>query len=99
MRVNWDPGNVAWLENRAPEGDLEIVAPYLANVHVKDIRPVTGDPEWVPAGEGIVNWAAQLRGLAQLHYNGPVSLEPHMDFSAEATRRCKEAVERIRERV
>jgi hypothetical protein len=27
-------------------------------------------------------------------YEGPVSLEPHMDFSADATRRCKEALER-----
>jgi sugar phosphate isomerase/epimerase len=51
-------GNVAWLENCDPIGEFHIVAPYIANVHIKDIRPVKGDPEWVPAGEGIVG----LRG-------------------------------------
>jgi sugar phosphate isomerase/epimerase len=88
-------GNVAWLENRDPIGEFDAVAPYIANVHIKDIRPVHGDPEWVPAGEGIVDYAAQFRALRRIGYTGPVSLEPHMDFSVEATRRCKEAVERL----
>jgi sugar phosphate isomerase/epimerase len=95
VRINWDPGNVAWLENRDPIGEFEVVATHIANVHVKDIRPVQGDPEWVPAGEGIVDYAAQFRALRGIGYKGPVSLEPHMDFSVEATRRCKEAVERL----
>jgi hypothetical protein len=37
----------------------------------------------------------RLRGpfsvrLHEIGYNGPVTLEPHMDCSAEATRRCKQ---------
>jgi sugar phosphate isomerase/epimerase len=95
VKINWDPGNVAWLENRDPIAEFDIVAPYIANVHIKDIRPVHGDPEWVPAGEGIVDYAAQFRALHRIGYRGPISLEPHMDFSVEATRRCKEAVERL----
>ena len=95
VRINWDPGNVAWLENCDPIGEFHIVAPYIANVHIKDIRPVKGDPEWVPAGEGIVDYAAQFRALKSIGYRGPISLEPHMDFSADAARRCKEAVERL----
>ena len=95
VRINWDPGNVAWLTNQDPIGEFDIVAPYIANLHVKDIRPVRGDPEWVPAGEGIVDYAAHFRLLRGIGYRGPISLEPHMDFSVDATRRCKEAVEKL----
>jgi sugar phosphate isomerase/epimerase len=64
---------------------------------VKDLRPLTRGasfPEWVPAGEGMIDYAAHFRGLHEIGYEGPVSLEPHMDSSAEATGRCKEACER-----
>jgi sugar phosphate isomerase/epimerase len=92
--INYDPGNVAWLRNQDPISEFDLVAPYIANVHVKDIRPVTGDPEWVPAGEGIVDYAAHFAALRRIGYQGPVSLEPHMDFSVDATRRCRDAVQR-----
>jgi sugar phosphate isomerase/epimerase len=97
LRINYDPGNVAWLENRDPLDEFPIVAPWIANVHVKDIRPLVrgaGFPEWVPAGEGMIDFAAHFRALRERGYEGPVSLEPHMDCSLEATRRCKEALER-----
>lgn len=99
VRINYDPGNVAWLRNRDPIPEFDAVAPYLANVHVKDIRPVRGDPEWVPAGEGMVDYPRFFQALRDLDYRGPVSLEPHMYCSIEATRKCLEAVERIRERL
>ena len=43
----------------------------------------------MPAGEGMIDYAAHFAALQGIGYTGPVSLEPHMDFSAEATRRCK----------
>ncbi len=92
LKINYDPGNVAWLENRDPLDEFPIVAPWIANVHVKDLRPLTrgaGFPEWVPAGEGMIDYAAHFRALRESGYRGPISLEPHMDFSAEATRCCK----------
>jgi sugar phosphate isomerase/epimerase len=97
LRINYDPGNVAWLTNRDPLDEFPAVAPWIANVHVKDIRPLTrgaGLPEWVPAGEGMIDYAAHFRALRGIGYQGPVSLEPHMDCSAEATRACREAFER-----
>jgi sugar phosphate isomerase/epimerase len=96
LKINYDPGNVAWLENRDPLREFAAVAPWIANVHVKDLRPLTRGaafPEWVPAGEGMIDYAAHLHALREIGYTGPVSLEPHMDSSAEATRRCKEALE------
>jgi L-ribulose-5-phosphate 3-epimerase len=98
LKINYDPGNVAWLENRDPLDEFEVVAPWIANVHIKDIRKKAGQeacPTWVPAGEGMIDYAAHFRALRGIGYEGPVSLEPHMDSSAEATRRCKEAVERV----
>jgi len=93
LRINYDPGNVAWLENRDPLDEFEAAAPWIANVHVKDLKPLVGKPEWVPAGEGMIDYAAHFAALRRAGYDGPVSLEPHMDGSAETVRRCKEAVE------
>jgi sugar phosphate isomerase/epimerase len=96
LRINYDPGNVAWLENRDPLAEFEAAAKLIANVHVKDLRPIergAGNPEWVPAGEGMIDYRAHFRALRGAGYGGPVSLEPHMDGSAETVRRCKEACE------
>jgi sugar phosphate isomerase/epimerase len=96
LRINYDPGNVAWLQNRDPLDEFDAVAPLVANVHVKDLKQVVGGvPEWVPAGDGMIDYAAHFRALREMGYDGPITLEPHMDFSSDATRRCKEAAERL----
>lgn len=92
IRINYDPGNVAWLTNRDPLDEFDVVSEYIANVHVKDYRP---GPQWLPAGEGIINYRAHFAALRRIGYQGPVSLEPHMDGSEAATRACKEAVEHL----
>lgn len=98
VRINYDPGNVAWLENRDPLDEFDAVAPWLANVHVKDLRPLTqgpGKPEWVPAGEGMIDYRAHFRALDEAGYEGPISLEPHMDGRVETIRACADAVRRM----
>ncbi len=78
LRINYDPGNVAWLTGCDPLGDFDAAAPYIANIHVKDLaRVVDGIPEWVPAGEGLINFADHFQKLERTGYTGPVSLEPH----------------------
>ena len=97
LKINYDPGNVAWLENRDPIAELKAIAPWIANVHIKDLKPLTegaGKPEWVPAGDGMINYRAHFEALRQIEYDGPVSLEPHMDGSEEATRACVLGVKR-----
>ncbi len=96
-RINYDPGNVAWLENRDPLDEFEAAAPLIANVHVKDMRPLAGTgqkPEWVPAGAGMIDYHAHFQALRAAGYQGPVSLEPHMDGSATTILRCIEGCEK-----
>lgn len=97
LRINYDPGNVAWLQNRDPLDEFSCAASLLANVHIKDMLPLFGpahDPQWVPAGEGLIDYRAHFAALRQSGYNGPISLEPHMDGRPETIRRCKEAFEK-----
>jgi sugar phosphate isomerase/epimerase len=98
LKINYDPGNVAWLENRDPFHEFEAAARWIANVHIKDLRPLTqgaGKPEWVPAGQGMIDYRRHFEALHRIGYTGPVSLEPHMDSSEASTRACAEAVRKL----
>jgi sugar phosphate isomerase/epimerase len=98
LRINYDPGNVAWLENRDPLDEFDAAAPWIANVHIKDLRPLSrgpANPEWAPAGEGMIDYRAHFAALRRIGYRGPVSLEPHMDGSEQTIRRCKAAAEEM----
>ena len=97
LRINYDPGNVAWLQMHDPFTDFAPAAPWIANVHVKDLRPAASGatrPEFVPAGQGLIDFAHHFQALRQSSYSGPISLEPHMDGNVETIRRCKEAFEK-----
>jgi len=91
LKINYDPGNVAWLEDRDPIAEFEAAAPFIANVHVKDLTHGGENPEWVPAGEGLIDWRAHLAALRGIGYAGRISLEPHMDGRPETIRRCIDA--------
>ena len=100
LRINYDPGNVAWLKQADPIAEFENAAPLIANVHVKDLLPIEPGalrPRFVPAGEGLIDFRAHFLALKNAGYAGPVSLEPHMDGSLETIRRCKEALEHLYE--
>ena len=97
LRINYDPGNVAWLTQRDPLDDFEAAAPWIANVHVKDLLPLkpgASRPEFVPAGEGMIDFRAHFAALRRAGYQGPISLEPHMDGRLETIRRCRDACRR-----
>jgi sugar phosphate isomerase/epimerase len=97
VRINYDPGNVAWLTGCDPIDDFAASAPYIANVHVKDLKPFPAGvrPEFVPAGEGIIDYRRHFAALRASSYSGPISLEPHMDGGSETIRRCIQAFEQL----
>lgn len=98
LMMNYDPGNVAWHERRDPLDEFPAIAKYIANVHLKDVIGAprgSGRPKFAPCGEGMIDFRAHFAALKRIGYSGSMSLEPHLDSSAEAARRCKEAVERL----
>lgn len=96
--INYDPCNVAWMTRRDPMDEFELVAPFIANVHVKDQLDAprgSGLPTWVVPGEGMIDYRPHFAALKGIGYAGPISLEPHMDGSLETIRACKDAVSRL----
>jgi L-ribulose-5-phosphate 3-epimerase len=96
LGINYDPCNDAWMLRRDPLEDFAEVAPYIANVHVKDQldAPVgSGMPTWVAPGTGMLDWRGHLQALKESGYDGSISLEPHINGQPETIRQCKAAVE------
>ena len=97
LRLIWDPGNAAMLDPSSFSGlgGLETIYERVAHVHVKD---VTASGSWTRVGDGIVDFAALLRYLADAGYDGYLSFETHYqrDGSGElATRDCVAALRSI----
>lgn len=79
VRGVWDPGNDVWDpegERPYPEG-YNYVRGLFVHVHVKDGKRLEGGHEFVPVGEGEVNWLEQVRALIRDGYSGYLSLETH----------------------
>ena len=98
LGINYDPCNVAWVLRRDPIDEFDVVAPFIANLHVKDQldAPVgSGIPRWVVPGQGMIDYRRHFAALKRIGYAGPISLEPHIDGSLETIRQCKAAVETL----
>lgn len=98
LKINYDPGNVAWVQRQDSMTEFEQLAPYIGNMHVKDPTPAergSGKPKFVIPGEGIVDYRSHFGALKRVGYRGPISLEPHMRREMETIRLCKAACERI----
>jgi sugar phosphate isomerase/epimerase len=90
LRLIWDPGNAAMLDpaSFAGLGGLESIHDRVVHVHLKD---VSAPGHWTRIGDGIIDFAALLRYLADVGYDGYLSFETHYqrDGSGEAaTRDC-----------
>ena len=90
LRLIWDPGNAAMSDPGAFHGlgGLETIVDRVVHVHLKD---VTAGRAWTRIGDGIVDFPAMVRFLAESGYAGYFSFETHYqrDGSSElATRDC-----------
>lgn len=98
LGINYDPCNVAWMLRRDPIDEFDAVAPFIANVHIKDQIDAprgSGMPTWVVPGEGLIDYRPHFAALKQMGYSGNISLEPHMDGDLETILNCKRTVERL----
>jgi len=77
LGANWDLAN---LQEGAADGypaGYETVKPYIVNVHAKDWAMEDGRPVWKPIGEGVCDWAAQIRAIEADGIVEVVTIENH----------------------
>ena len=73
--INYDPGNVIFYGDTRPEQDISVAAPYVRHVHAKDQIGGAGVWNFPAAGTGEVDFDPIFATLAEVGFNGPVSVE------------------------
>ena len=77
--VNFDPANMILYGTGEPIEALKKIGKYVRSVHCKDGKwAANPGKEWgqeVPLGEGDVGIEAYLRTLAEIGYEGPLTIE------------------------
>ncbi|MDR0902035.1 MAG: sugar phosphate isomerase/epimerase [Opitutaceae bacterium] len=76
--VNFDPANMILYGKGDPVAALRTLAPWLAQVHIKDARRAKTPGQWgeeVPVGTGDVDWPEFLATLRELNFNGDLVIE------------------------
>ena len=78
LRVNFDPGNLLLYSMGDPLEALELLLPWIEQIHIKDALP-SGDRErWgveMPAGQGQVDWRRFMAILDEADYRGNLVIE------------------------
>jgi sugar phosphate isomerase/epimerase len=77
-----DPGNSA-ADGEDPVQALELLVDHVVDVHVKDARQFGDRQSFCLAGDGVCEWPYLLRRLAEVGYQGPVTIEPHLQHAQQ----------------
>lgn len=89
--VNFDPANMILYGSGEPIAALRKVGSYVRSVHCKDAKwAARPGEEWgqeVPLGQGDVNIELFLRTLAELGYDGPLTIEREIPHEPERQKR------------
>jgi sugar phosphate isomerase/epimerase len=78
IKVNFDPANMLLYDMGDPIRAVEILAPDIRSVHVKDARRPAVKGTWgqeVPLGQGEVDIRRFIRTLKSVGYRGPLVVE------------------------
>jgi L-ribulose-5-phosphate 3-epimerase len=78
LKVNFDPANMLLYDMDDPLKVLDLLAPDIRSVHVKDANRPTVKGTWgeeVPLGRGQTNTRAFVRALRKVGYRGPLCIE------------------------
>lgn len=90
LKVNFDPANMLLYNMGDPIRAVEILAPDIRSVHVKDARRPTVSGQWgqeVPLGQGEVNIHKFVSALKTNGYRGPLVIEREV---GDQTRRLRD---------
>lgn len=77
VRANYDIGNVLTYsrEQVRPEDDFEVVLPYVAHLHLKDVLSTPDGWAFTSIGDGSIDYRRILKGLTQLGCTAPIGIE------------------------
>ncbi|NND70054.1 MAG: sugar phosphate isomerase/epimerase [Rhodothermales bacterium] len=95
LKLNWDPANLHWGGTRPTPDHVEMLAPYIRNLHVKDFTPTDVQIPWRPLGEGETPWSELLAALNEVTDSGILKLgqytiETHWEPLIDGSRRSLE---------
>jgi L-ribulose-5-phosphate 3-epimerase len=86
LKVNFDPANMLLYDKDDPLKAIELLAPDIRSVHVKDANRPKTPGTWgseVPLGMGQTNTAAFVAKLQAVGYRGPLCIEREVGTQAE----------------
>lgn len=97
LRVNFDPANLILYGTEDPIDALDLLAPYVVSVHVKDGNwPPKNKPgalgTEMPLGQGAVGMERFVNKLKEIGYRGPLTIEREVALDQDMDDRHKEGV-------
>lgn len=99
LKVNFDPANMLLYDKDDPLKAVELLAPDIRSVHVKDANRPTTKGDWgteVPLGAGQTNTTAFVAALKRAGYRGPLCIEREVGTQAERYRDIEHGVRFLR---
>src|SRR5438874_1927252 len=100
LKVNFDPANMLLYDKDDPIGAVELLAPDIRSVHVKDANRPTRKGAWgeeVPLGRGQTNTREFVRALKRVGYRGPLCIEREVGTQEERFEDIEHGVRLLRE--
>jgi sugar phosphate isomerase/epimerase len=100
LKVNFDPANMLLYEKGDPIRAVEILAPDIRSVHVKDAIPTKVPGTWgeeVPLGKGQVNIKLFIKTLQRVGYRGPLCIEREVGNQEERVADLAHGIRYLRE--
>jgi L-ribulose-5-phosphate 3-epimerase len=99
LKVNFDPANMLLYDKDDPLRVLDLLAPDIRSVHLKDANRPTVKGTWgseVPLGEGQTNTREFVKALKRIGFTGPLCIEREVGTQAERFRDIEHGVRFLR---
>jgi sugar phosphate isomerase/epimerase len=100
LKVNFDPANMLLYDKDDPLRVVELLAPDIQSVHVKDANRPREKGVWgeeVPLGQGQTNTREFIKALQRVGYRGPLYIEREVGTQAERFQDIQHGVRFLRE--
>jgi sugar phosphate isomerase/epimerase len=100
LKVNFDPANMLLYDKDDPLAVLDLLAPDIRSVHVKDANRTRVKGTWgeeVPLGTGQTNTKAFVAALKRVGYTGALCIEREVGTQEERFRDIEHGVRFLRE--